>query len=386
MTSVSGRTVVYVNNFPGPGLGGGERHLLEVVRAAHDAGMRVHVLCVPGSPLAVAARELGAAVVETPMGAAGALAAARRVRAYCARHGADILHTTGFLTNIVGRLAVRGDRPRLVTTVHVDPGGPRAAGGGAVAQALREAVDRLARSRVALVLPVSEAVAAALLARGYDASRMRVILNGVDPEAVAAAAAAPPPTLPENVPLAGVVARLEPVKAVDVFLRAAALVAARIPDARFAVAGDGPLRCGLESLAASLGLAGRVAFLGWVEPVEPLLARLDVCVLPSRSEGLPVVLLEAMALGVPVVASAVGGVPEVVEDGVTGALVPPGDAGALAVAIERFLSDAGARAAAGGAARDRVGESFSLRGMRDAHIEAYAALLGEGGGGFAVRE
>lgn len=385
---LEGVGIAFANNFPGPGLGGGERHLIELVDACVREGMAVSVLCVHGSPVGAAAREAGASIREIPMSAAHAVRAARAMRAHCRQTRAEILHTTGYLTNLIGRLAVRGSTPVLVSTVHVDPAAALASGGGRAAHGLRMLAERLTAHRPALVLPVSEAVAAALPAIGYDPSRLLVIHNGVDVARVLEEASGGV-ELPEGfagADLVGIVARLERVKSVDVFLRAAAMIADDRPGARFVVAGDGPLRAELEALARSLGLGDRVAFLGWVEPASALIGQLDVCALTSASEGMPITVLEAMALGVPVVATDVGGVREAVDHGRTGLLAPAGGVRAVAEAVSRLLGDEDLRARMGDAARERAAAEFSVESMREAHLEAYAELLARAGTSPPVRE
>jgi len=160
--------------------------------------------------------------------------------------------------------------------------------------------------------------------------------------------------LPPETPLVGLVARLVPIKGVDLFLRAAALLRKRLPRVRFVIAGDGPEREALEGQAAALGLDGALRFLGWRHDLPALYADLDLLALSSRNEGTPVCLLEAMAAGVPVVAAAVGGVPDLVQDRVTGRLTPPQDAGALASAMAEILADRPAAQAYAAAARAAV--------------------------------
>ncbi len=137
----------------------------------------------------------------------------------------------------------------------------------------------------------------------------------------------------------GIVAKLSPVKGHDHFLRAAARIRERCDDVTFLVVGDGPLRADLESLTDELGLADAVRFVGVREDIPEVLGLMDVFVLSSLSEGAPNVILEAMAAGVPVVASNVGGVPDMVRDGETGRLVEPGDPDALADAVLDILND-----------------------------------------------
>ena len=137
----------------------------------------------------------------------------------------------------------------------------------------------------------------------------------------------------------GVVGRLVPEKGVDVFLRAAALVSAVVPQATFLVVGDGPLRPELERRAGVLGLAGTVTFTGYRSDAARLVGGLDVLAVPARADGTSVVVCEAMAAGVPVVASRVGGLPDLVEDGGSGLLVRPGEPEHLARALVSLLLD-----------------------------------------------
>ncbi len=176
-----------------------------------------------------------------------------------------------------------------------------------------------------------------------------------------------------SAPLIGVVGRFSPEKGVDVFLHACRELVRRRVAFSAVVAGDGPQRDALEKLRDTLGLTGHVHYPGIVASVEALYSRLDLLVIPSRSEGLPNVLLEALRADVPVVATRVGAVPEVIDSPLAGVLVPPNDPTALADAIERSLSvgdTAGARTA-----RREVAERFSLerRGME--HLTLYADLL-----------
>lgn len=215
---------------------------------------------------------------------------------------------------------------------------------------------RRALRGAARVIAVSEAMARDLVALGIPREKVTVVLTAIDP--------LPPPALPRaelrarlglpaDRPLALFLGRLSPVKGPDVLIDAVRLLRDRQPEACFVLAGDGQLRAPLEEAVQAQGLQGQVMFAGFVarENVADYLAASDLLVLPSRSEGLPHAVLEAMAFSLPVVASAVGGVPEAVSDGVTGALVPPEDPRALADALESLLADAERRAAMGAAGR-----------------------------------
>lgn len=163
--------------------------------------------------------------------------------------------------------------------------------------------------------------------------------------------------------LIGTVGRFVPPKGHTYLLDAIVRLQSQFPDVKTLVVGDGALLRPMEEKAQALGLSDAVVFTGIRRDVPEILALLDVFVLPSLWEGLPIALLEAMAAGLPVVATRVGGVPEVVEDGVTGLLVPPRDPDALAEAITRLLRDPDLRCKMGQAGRERVESEFSVEKM-----------------------
>ena len=171
------------------------------------------------------------------------------------------------------------------------------------------------------------------------------------------------------------VGRLAAYKGQEFLIRAMPEVLRAEPRARLVLVGDGPRRTEFEGLAATLGVAGRVILAGEHYDVAPILAGADLFVLPSTEEGLPHALLEAMAMGVPSVATAVGGVPELVEG--CGVLVPPGDPGALARAILDLLGNRDRALGWARAGRDRVCRSYSLDRMVEATDAMYRALLQE---------
>ncbi len=176
-------------------------------------------------------------------------------------------------------------------------------------------------------------------------------------------------------PLVGIVARLVPIKAHEVFLDAAVRIRASLPEARFLIVGDGECRPALEARVDALGLRDAVRFLGWRADLDRLYADLDVVVLTSRNEGSPVALIEAMAAGVPVVSTAVGGVPDVVAHGVSGLLAPMDDAAAIADHAVALLRDRARGAAMGRAGQARVVATYSADRLV-ADIEAlYTQLL-----------
>jgi glycosyltransferase involved in cell wall biosynthesis len=236
-------------------------------------------------------------------------------------------------------------------------------------------VQRVAPHLQALV-SVSDASARAVeqslgLARG----RVRTIYNAVDLGAHHGVEGSERESTGESGPVVGAVGRLSPEKGMDVFL----VAVARLQGTRAVLAGDGPERENLEQLAHQLGIAPLVTFAGWVEPPWPNRLAPDVLVVPSRREGFGLAAAEALTAGIPVVASAVGGLPEVLEEGAAGLLVPPEDPAALARAIESVLSD-------GHATRTRVArglmsarQRFQPTVMAAAYEALYAELAGRSG-------
>lgn len=183
--------------------------------------------------------------------------------------------------------------------------------------------------------------------------------------------------VPDGTRLVGIVGRLVPVKGHTVFLKAARLVLSRLPNVRFLIIGDGELREGLESQARDLGIDGGVTFLGWRHDLPRVYADLDLVVLSSYNEGSPVALIEAMAAGRAVVSTDVGGVSDVVSDGVNGLLVPPRDPESLAGAIVRLLSSEPSLRAMGAAGREAVYPKYSINRLVSDVREIYSDLVAE---------
>jgi glycosyltransferase involved in cell wall biosynthesis len=176
--------------------------------------------------------------------------------------------------------------------------------------------------------------------------------------------------------LVGIVGRLFPIKNHHLFLEAAALVAGKDPAARFVIVGDGTLRPALERRAQEMGIAERVIFTGWRRDLPDIYADLDVLAVTSNNEGTPVSAIEAMAAGCPVVATHVGGLPDLIHEGKTGYLVPPGDAPALATAWLRLLQQPERARRMGETARRTARERFSAQRLVTDMEQLYLELLG----------
>lgn len=224
----------------------------------------------------------------------------------------------------------------------------------------------------------SRAAAERLQEAGIASSRLEVIPNGL-PDKLFAPAEPALPRDPQVVRI-GMISRMNhPVKQHDMFLRVAARLARRIPQARFVLIGDGPMRPALEALAASLELSDRVLFLGDRRDIPAVLAALDISVMPSSSESLSNVIMESMAAGIPVVASRVGGNSELVQEGKTGLLFPSGDEAQFAAALETLLARPELRKQFGGSARDRALAEYTIPRVRDRYQDLYRSLLAEKG-------
>ncbi len=272
-------------------------------------------------------------------------------------------------------------RSLSVDLVHVHYGGrfvrrlARAATDGKIVMHLH---SRIMEPRGLLPVQISLRDTDAVVAASHAVSRCvvdgrpRVIYAGVE-----ANTKSPPRDVANSELVLGAAGRLIPLKGVGDLLRAAAALQAEFQQLRIEIAGSGPERADLEALVGRLGLSGKVRFLGWVDEIQYALARWDVFVLPSLEEGFPIAALEAMSAGLPVVASSVGGVPELVVDGETGWLVPPADAASLASRLRAILRDPEQRRSMGEAGRARVREQFSLTLMTRGFSQLYDELLGD---------
>jgi glycosyltransferase involved in cell wall biosynthesis len=227
----------------------------------------------------------------------------------------------------------------------------------------------MAYRRATKIIGVSRAITAAIESDfGVARGKLSCIPNGVMLEQDAT-------SRPRGAPVIGLVARLTPEKDVQCFLNAALRIAGRFPAAKFRIAGDGPLRPELERLAAELGLAERVSFLGVLDEMQPFFASVHVLAVSSVAEGTPLSIVEAMGAGVPIVATAVGGIPEQVTDGRNGYLVEPRNPAALAERIGWVLADPDAATRLGEAGRARALSEFTVEKMSDAIESVYADAL-----------
>ncbi|MEM9414381.1 MAG: glycosyltransferase [Planctomycetota bacterium] len=340
-------------------------------------------------PLGEQLRSEGFEVVELHRRPGVDRRAMRAVRAAVRAHGIGLLHAhqyTPFFYASTGRgpLPFRGRRIPILFTEHGRHTPDRRS-------TKRVLANKLLLAKHDRVTAVSGFVRQALIDNeAISAGRIETIYNGIDPgpqppEAVdgidaARAAAREAFGVDADAPVVVQAARFHPVKDHATALRAWRLVLeARgdtLPGARLVFLGDGPLRGELEALSEQLGIAEAVRFVGRVPDVRALLPGADVAMLSSLSEGLSVSLLEAMAASLPVVATDVGGNPELVVEGETGLLAPRGDAEALAMHLTALLSDPPRRQTLGSAGRARLLQHFTAEQMHTAYAQHYDALLG----------
>jgi len=302
------------------------------------------------------------------------------------RENIDLVHSHGKGAGMYGRLAARVARVPAVHTFHgIHYAGYRAGLGGAYLALER----RLARLTKAIV-HVSESQAVEAAALGLAPPSSRVIVNGIDAARIVASArpraeARRALELDQEGLVVGTVARFDPVKRLDVLLRAFALLSAMLPAARLVIVGDGPDRARLSRLAASLGIEDRVRFTGFIAEASRLLSGLDLYASASRKEGLPLAILEAMACALPIVATRVPGHVDVVEQSATGLLVTPDDHRELGQAMLDLLADPRRRAEMGAAGRRGAEERFSASRMAAETADLYRATAGRFAGRGVLR-
>jgi len=308
--------------------------------------------------------------LRRPVGVANDCRALWQVWRLIRRIRPDIVHTHSSKAGFIGRMAAKlAGSPHILYTPH-----------GHIFQGYFSApvtrsfvvLERLAARWTDRIITLTDVEADQHLALGIGRPRQFVTIpSGIDLDAVVAAA---PARLVPDGPAIGTVARLVPIKGHAHLLDAAPAILRQCPAARFVFVGDGETRPVLEAQARRLGVGDRVLFAGFRDDVPSLLAGMDVVVLPSLNEGMGRVLVMAMALGKPIVATRVGGVPELLADGAAGRLVPPGDAAALADAVCGLLRDPDRATALGEAGRRRAGR-YGAPAMVESLAQVYRDVM-----------
>jgi len=342
--------------------GGGERHLADLSHALTDLGHEVYAASVPDSPLwtelsfLAQSRQLTLSRRNYPKNLTN-------LAAFVRTHGIEIVHAHAARDYHLAALAVRlAPRSRLVLTRHaIFP--------------MRRINRPLLRS-AARVIAVSQAVAESVRRSGvFESSKVTVVHNGIDTDRFDQAKAR------DATVLIGTVGHLAPIKGFDTFLRAAKLVSPRRPDVRFVIIGEDKSpqmehRRSLEDLITELGLSEIVNMPGWQDDMPAVLSSLKLFVSAARSEPFGLAIVEAMAAGLPIVATSSEGALEIIEDGITGKLVPTGDAESLAQAINALLDDPLECSRLGRNAQLAARERYSLARMATDTERAYREVLG----------
>ena len=350
--------------------GGAERHVVDLALELHRRGHEVTVACSTAGVLArslaeggVQARPLVGRLVKRRL----SVVFAAKLRTLLKLGAFDLVHAHVYASAAASALATSATSIPLVITEHTE--GPWRTGRARV-------VSRWTYDRAAHLIVVSRAIRR-LLVEGYSVppSRISFILPAVTRHPPRRAPWPPLPRRWTEGQLVGRVGRLQPEKGMELFLRATAHVAPLFPNAHFLVIGDGPLRRPLELLSQRLGLGDCVHFLGFRPDARDLMALLDVLVVSSLTDGSPLVVPEAMAAGVAVVAGAVGGIPDQIHHERDGLLVPPGDSDALANTLAGLLQDPRRARRIGEAGRGTAASS-SHQGMVDEIEAVYVDAVG----------
>jgi glycosyltransferase involved in cell wall biosynthesis len=347
-------------------LGGGEKHLADLANALARRGHDVFAAVIPASPLRTELSSLPAQnIIELPMrnslNIAGALKLARFVR----QNDIDIVHAHMARDYPVAASVARRAGAHLVLTRHVLFPLSR--------------IHKLTLRRTSRVIAVSEAVAEGLRAQKiFEPDTIVCIHNGIDVDRFGQSreAVAQGRTAPDGKLRVGMIGHLALIKGQEDFIRAAAGLCSRRDDVQFIIAGEDKSRRGdnrrrLEKLIEDLGLGQHISLVGWVDDTAKLLATFDLFVSPSRSEPFGLSIVEAMAAGVPVLATSSEGAREIIDDGQSGRLVPIGDDQSLAKAMDQMLSDPKQRERLSENARRVVRQRFSLEQMVEATEQVY---------------
>jgi glycosyltransferase involved in cell wall biosynthesis len=351
--------------------GGVERHVLGMI-----AGMAAHrltplLVLFHNGELAAQARALGIDPIIVSNRNLTLPLASRRLAHLFEQHAIGVVHVHGYKATVFCALAQRWYPFAMVKTEH---GLPEPMARGAIRSLrnrlyywLEAAAARMARATVCYVT----ADLRGHYVHAHAGLRSMVVPNGLSP--LERTQFPRPPELHVDTFNLLTVGRLDRVKGHHLAIQAVAALEPEV-NAHLHILGDGPSRSELATLAGSLGVAARVHLQGFQRNVYDYIAHCDALLMPSLHEGLPYTLLEAMALGIPVIASRVGGLAEVIEDGRTGLLLPPEDAPALAAAIRQLQRDAGLRARLGAAALEIQRSRYSLNAMTESYLRVYRDL------------
>ena len=355
--------------------GGAKTHVHSLLQNL-SRGMDITLVCFRGGPFAREAAELG---IETRVCSGGFFSALREVRRMIAEEGFELVHTHGSRANLAGAILRSTCGRPVVSTIHSDyrldyMGRPLAA-------ATYGVLNVLALRRIKYHVGVSDAMRDLLISRRFPRETTFAIYNGLDfsrepkrHDRAAFCARVGANVAPGDI-VVGAAARLDPVKDLATLVRGFAAAREGHPERKLIIAGEGPERPALEALAEELGVRGAVTLAGWLDDMEEFYSALDINTLSSLSETFPYALTEGAAYRLPTVASAVGGIPRLIEDGKTGFLFAPGDWEKLGARLAQLASDPGLRERLGAAVHERAAREFSVEATCREQRAVYEEIL-----------
>lgn len=355
--------------------GGAKTHVHSLLQNL-SRGMDITLVCFRGGPFAREAAELG---IETRVCSGGFFSALREVRRMIAEEDFELVHTHGSRANLAGAILRSTCGRPVVSTIHSDyrldyMGRPLAA-------ATYGVLNVLALRRIKYHVGVSDAMRDLLISRRFPRETTFAIYNGLDfsrepkrHDRAAFCARVGANVAPGDI-VVGAAARLDPVKDLATLVRGFAAAREGHPELKLIIAGEGPERPALEALAEELGVRGAVTLAGWLDDMEEFYSALDINSLSSLSETFPYALTEGAAYRLPTVASAVGGIPRLIEDGKTGFLFAPGDWEKLGARLAQLASDPGLRERLGAAVHERAAREFSVEATCREQRAVYEEIL-----------
>ncbi len=360
----------------GGDVGGAKTHVLSLLKGLGERH-ETRLVCFMEGDFSREARELGIPTLVYP--GSNLFRLCRQVKALIDGQGFDVIHCHGAKGNAVGMLLRGKVNLPVLSTVHSDPrldylGRP-------LGNLTYGTINRVALRKMDYLVAVSDITREMLIGRGFDAQKVFAIYNGVD-------FSQPIPVTErkaflrglgldwdESQIIFGIAARISPVKDMTTLIEAFSRVAGAFSNVKLLIAGDGEQRQELEQKAKQLCPAGSYHFAGWLQDVNSFYHALDVNLLTSKSETFPYAISEGARMGCATIATAVGGVPRMVQDGVTGFLITPGDEDALADRMGRLVEDAALRKQLGEAIREKVRREFSVDATVRTQEKIYETVL-----------
>lgn len=353
---------------------GGEQQTLNLLKGLKKRNISSHLLCQPGCPMQERAKKAGIGVFPVAMRGEVDLLASYRLRRLIKRFKYDIIHSHTSHAHSLAFWGSFGRKTSLLVTRRVD------------FSIFRHSFLYLSgikyRHMTDFYIAISHKIKDVLVRDGVPRERVFVVHSGIDPERFTAATMdhlIPEFDLKSKEPVVVNIAHLAGHKGQQYLVRAIPIVLAKIPSTRFFIVGEGELMNELQALAASLGLNKALIFTGFREDVGAFYHVADLFVMSSVQEGLGTALIDALALGIPVVATNSGGIPEIIRDGETGRLVDPADPSALAEGIIELLTHRKRAKQMASCGQELVRQKFSIDAMVDKNIEVYQQILGVGG-------